>query len=213
MDDFVQYGIPQYTAARISVSERCDAKIDALYAGRQYVWGFETSSKDVMHYHIILHGLYGDTINKRWSRFEVSRAEKWSKANHKQNFLKGVSYTIKCGDTKVVGAEMEYWVNRAPAWVFPSKLSTKHSGAKYLTYRNGMKEIKLYRDENDLSSKPFREVLAHMFEHSGWRPDEYLAHRGIPREWNWEYDHSAPVFAQKLADVLLVRGEARYKPY
>jgi len=207
MDVFVERGLPAYTAARLSVTERCDQRIDDLYSGRQYVWGFETSKKGELHYHVVLHGLYDTRLKQRWQRFGGGRAKKWSAANHKNDFVKGISYTVKGGDFKVVGEEMEYWVPRSPAWVFHSADAVKKDANKYLTFRTALKEIRAYRDSvPDLAGKKFMEVLVHMFEHTGWRPDEYLSHRGMPQEWEWEFDRPKKEFSESYTDVLLKRG-------
>lgn len=213
MDAHVIRGFPEYTAARITVDERCDDKIDALFEGAQYVRGFECSSKGELHYHILMCGLFGDKIAKRWTRYKSGASKKWSKANHGNNFLKGVSYTIKDKDIKVFGEEMEYWVAHAPVYVKAAYGSAIEVGVKWLTYRNGMKVIKEYRITNDMGEKKFEDILEHMIEIGGWRPDEYLAHRGIPTEWQFEIDQDASTFACGFVKALMARGRDRYRPY
>jgi len=208
----VQRGVPEYTAARFTFDARDDSVVDKIFAGYQYVWGFELSRKGVPHYHVVLLGLYDAAIKQRITRQKFTRAKAWSGANFKGDFLKAISYTIKGNDIKVVGTEMEYWVPRCTPWVFAAADAAPSPGGKWLTYRNGMREIKKYREENGLQHKTFREILEHMFEQSPWRPDEYLASRGIPSEWSWEIDHPAGEFATKLTDVLLSRGQCRYRP-
>ena len=83
---------------------------------------------------------------------------------------------------------------------------------KFFSYRTAMKVIRAYRDADpDLAGKPFKFVLSHMFGNSGWRPDESLAHRGIPIEWEWEFDRPKKEYAASLTHALLSRGRERHK--
>lgn len=213
MDQHVVRGLPEYTAYRISL-DRDDTKVDALFEGFQYVRGFEVSVAGEPHYHIMLYGKPSSCLLKRWQRFDAGRAKKWSKINYKADFLKGISYTVKCNDFAIFGEEMEYWVPRAPKWVFAAKdrLDPQVAKPKYFGYRTLVPMMREFAKVNSLEHKTFKEVFTAMLKHN-YRADEYMAHRGIPQEFIKEWDRPADEFAEDFYETMIQRGRTRYAPY
>jgi len=113
---------PGYVAARFSHSDVAVA--EEIFKGFNCVWSEEFSEKLRKHYHAIIIG--GKTEKQRFSdrvtRYNKERKEgeqtafSWSRENFKDDFMKGISYTIKDGIYHVQG-DIEKWMSNVKPWV------------------------------------------------------------------------------------------------
>lgn len=212
MDEHVVRGLPQYTSYRLTVVDR--SVVEDLFEGYQYISGFETSVKGVAHFHIILYGYPDDRLEKRWARLKCpNKTDKWKRRDYKEDFLKGISYTVKGGDVQVVGAEMEYWVTKAPKWEFRVSVRDGEDNVQkrwLLTERNVIPIMRKYVEDNDqLAGKGFEHVLEWVLSNTKWRAGGDLR-RGIDKIFKIEFEQAREDASREIVFLMMERGARRY---
>lgn len=171
-----------------------------IFKGMPCVIARELSDKAVRHFHIVVEGHeYYDLVQKRLQRAKLGRAKYWSKKNHMDDFLKAISYTVKCGDY-YTRRGFHQWVDIAPEWVpkdeYQSGVETTVSRdgkdlSKHwmFTYSNLLKVAFNYRNRNNLDTSKLGDVLAHMARENKWVPSPQMVQKGLDpwyhRQFEW----------------------------
>jgi len=189
-----------YVAYRVTSDN--DNLVFDLFKGMPCVIARELSEKAVKHFHVVVEGhVHYELVQKRLQRAKLGRAKYWSKKNHMDDFLKAISYTVKCGDY-YTRQGFHRWVEIAPDWIpkeeflraneeAEAKLRDGKDLSKHwmFTYSNILKVAFNYRKRNELSTDKLGDVLAHMSREDKWIPSPQMVKNGLDpwfhRQFEW----------------------------
>lgn len=187
-----------YVAYRVT-SEKKDLVFE-LFKGCCCVIAEEFSKEAVQHYHIVVAGLeMHDVVKKRLQRARLGVNKSWSKKNHQEDFLKAVSYTVKCGEYWTRKG-FHQWVDIAPEWVH-GQHACLPDGVKdtdkdwALTYNNVLRVAQNWRKAHNLKTDDLGAVLSHMTRQTRWTPSPQMLKSGLDR-WHFK------IFAWRCSDQM-----------
>lgn len=189
-----------YVSYRLTTSDR-EVVFD-IFKGTCCVIAEEFSKQGVQHYHVVVKGHDAfELVKKRLLRAKLGRNKYWSKKNHGNDYMKALSYTVKCG---------EYWtrkhmhedVDRAPEWVVEEE-PVVADGVKdtdkdwLLTWSNLLRVAYNWKLKHQLPTTRLKEVLVHMSANSRWIPSREMLRSRIDiwyhRMFEWRCgDRMAP---------------------
>ena len=192
--------ITDYIAARVTTSDR--NLVFDLFKGCCCVIAEEYSKEAVQHFHVVIVGHeHWDVLSKRILRAKLGRAKSWKKKNHMEDFMKAISYTVKCGEYWTRQGFQKY-IDEAPEWV-PKEdfVRTTNDGkdlSKHwqLTYSNLLKVAFNHRKKNDLKTDKLSDVLAHLAREDNWLPTPQMIKQGLDV---WYHNQFTWMCSQKLA--------------
>lgn len=176
---------------RLTIDDNNFKTVSELFKGTCYVAGHEVSRTGVSHYHIVVAGHdHYETIRKRITRAKFGTNKSWSKKNHGE-FLKAVSYTVKCGDIRTTRG-FHGWVDCSPEWEFGQELEVcaevKDTSRDWmLTWNNLLAVAMNWRNRYNLQTDKLGDVLEHMEDNSKWIPSPQMLKNGIDKYFHLKF--------------------------
>jgi hypothetical protein len=182
-----------YISYRVTSDSR--SQVTDFFKGCCCVIAEEFSCEGVQHYHIVVHGhAEAEMVKKRITRAKLGVNKWWSKKNHGNDFMKAISYTVKCG---------EYWtrkrfhefVEEAPDWVPGDYVEEVPHGTKdmdrdwLLTRSNLLRVAQNWRSKHHLKTDKLGEVLDHMEVNSRWIPSPQILKTGLDPWYHTMFAH------------------------
>ena len=176
----------------------------------------EFSKEGVQHYHIVVHGhAEAEMVRKRISRAKLGVNKWWSKKNHGDDFMKAISYTVKCG---------EYWtrkrfhefVEEAPVWEAGDYVEDVPQGTKdtdrdwQLTWTNLIRVCLNWRTKHNLKTDKLKEVVCHLITNSRWLPSPPMLKTGVDPFFSKMFAHRCAGLGAAPMDWFDQKPEAMY---
>lgn len=155
-----------------------------IFKGCCCVIAREFSKLGVEHFHVVVVGHHMfELLKKRLVRAKLGVNKYWSKKNHGSDFLKAVSYTVKCGDYYCRKGFSAY-VDLSPPWVFGASLPAASVSKDLdkdwmLTYNNLLRVAMNHRNSQKLNTTKLSNVLDHMMKTTRWIPSPMMVKSGL----------------------------------
>jgi len=197
--------VDKWTAYRLTTDYRMWMK--EIFRDVDCVCGFETSTKGVRHFHVMVKGddqkeAIAKRIQRKYTGKDKVKKLWWSKVWVTGNvegktWEKGVAYTVKCGDIECFGDITPEYVASVPQWIFPVKLGQdtldpKEENKKdrdwQLTYSNVVCQAVRHAKRFKLAKESMKQVVQHMLKTTKWRPCKQMYACGIMRHFEDDFE-------------------------
>lgn len=180
-----------YRAYRITCGHEHRDQVFAAFEGYDAIVSVEKSKDGEEHYHAITIDetpQQVETIKKRIQKLPLSQKPgHWSKKNHRNNYVFGVSYTTKDNDYVIKGTKFneEFITNCKDAYrrhreTRDNEIKLKDTDRDWvLTFSNLVRVAQNYAAEHGMKTQDLSEVLKSMHNRTRWIPSPAMLKNGI----------------------------------